>query len=70
MQEFQVLIATQSNFSMMASRLGSFDMVIYPVHSIGTYPNVEIDRVQLITKKSDWFPYEITTTLRENLGLR
>lgn len=68
MQKFDVLIATQSNFSMMASRLGNFDMVVFPVHAIGQYPNVEIDRVQLITRKNQWFPYEVNTVLRDDVG--
>lgn len=67
MQKFDVLIATQSNFSMMASRLGDFDMVIFPVHAIGEYPHSQIDRIQLISKKSKWFPYTINVILRENL---
>jgi hypothetical protein len=65
MQQFDVLIATQSNFSMMASRLKKFDMLIFPVHVSGQYPNWVLDRIQVITKKSDWFPYEINTTLKE-----
>ena len=67
MQKFDVLITTQSNLSMMASRLADFDMIISPVHAIGEYPNSQIDRIQLITRKSDWFPYEVNTILRENL---
>ncbi len=70
MQKFDVLITTQSNLSMMASRLADFDMVISPVHAVGEYPNSEVDRIQLITKKSDWFPYELNTVLRENLPNR
>ncbi len=34
MQKFDVLITTQSNFSMMASRLADFDMIISPVHAL------------------------------------
>jgi len=67
MQKFDVLISTQSNLSMMASRLKLFDMVISPVHAIGEYPNSQIDRVQVITNKSEWFPYTLNTTLREAL---
>lgn len=69
MQKFDVLIATQSNFSMMASRLGDFDMVIFPVHAIGEYPHSQIDRIQLMSKKSNWFPYELNVILRENLPI-
>lgn len=65
MQEFDVLIATQSNFSMMSSRLGDFDMVIFPVHVTGKYPNSDIDRVQLVSKKSSWFPYDVNVILKE-----
>jgi len=67
MQQFDVLIATQSNFSMMASRLANFDMVIFPVHAIGQYPHWQIDRIQVITKKSAWFPYEVNTILKDRL---
>jgi hypothetical protein len=67
MQKFDVLIATQSNFSMMAARLGSFDMIIYPVHAQGRYPQPSrIDRVQLVTTASTWFPYKINTILKDN----
>lgn len=67
MQQFDVLIATQSNFSMMASRLGSFDMIIYPIHAEGRYPEPStIDRIQLVTKPSSWFPYAINTILKDN----
>ncbi|HSX10722.1 MAG TPA: hypothetical protein VLF94_03275 [Chlamydiales bacterium] len=65
MQKFNVIIATQSNFSMMAWRFGSPDMVIFPVHLNGKYPNTEIDRVQVISRKSDWFPYEMDVILKE-----
>jgi len=67
MQKFDVLITTQSNFSMMASRLADFDMIISPVHAIGAYPHSQVDRVQLITRKSDWFPFQLNTILRETL---
>ena len=65
MQEFDALIATQSNFSMMAWRLGSFDLVIHPEHSIGSYPDTEIDRVHIISKKSEWFPFELDMILKD-----
>ncbi len=68
MQKFDVLITTQSNFSMMASRLADFDMIISPVHGVGEYPHFQIDRIQLITKKSAWFPFELNTILQENLS--
>lgn len=67
MQQFDVLIATQSNFSMMAWRLGDFDMVIYPVHILGQYPDSYIDRVQVLSKKSDWFPYDLDVILKEDI---
>ena len=67
MQKFDVLIATQSNFSFMASKLASFDMVIYPIRAKGRYPQPSrIDRIQLITRPSSWFPYAINTTLKES----
>ena len=66
MQKFDVLIATQSNFSMMASRLTSFDMVFCPVHHIGKFPKFSIDRVQVISKKSAWFPYELNVIMKED----
>jgi len=59
MQKFDVLIATQSNFSMMAAKLGKFDMVIFPIHVNGRYPSYTIDRVQIISRGSDWFPYKM-----------
>lgn len=65
MQKFDVLIATQSNFSMMASRLHAFDMVFYPVHVAGIYPNVRVDRVQIISRKSAWFPYDLNLIFKE-----
>jgi hypothetical protein len=67
MQQFDVLIATQSNFSMMAARLGSFDMVLFPVHAIGQYPHSQIDRTQVISKKTEWFPYSLNAVLKEEL---
>ena len=66
MQQFDVLIVTQSNFSMMASRIGEFDAVISPVHVRGTYPNVQVDRIKLMTKQSNWFPYNLNITIRED----
>ena len=66
MQKFNVIIATQSNFSMMASRLGNFDMIITPLHVIGKYPNYQIDRVQIVTRKSSWFPYDLNIVIRED----
>ena len=65
MQKFDVLIATQSNFSMMASRIGSFDMILTPLSIRGSYPNAQIDRVQLVSQKSDWFPYDLNLVIRE-----
>lgn len=67
MQKFDALIATQSNFSMMASRIGSFDMVIFPIHIQGKYPRTQVDRIQLISHKSSWFPYDINITVREDV---
>ena len=66
MQKFDVLIATQSNFSLMAAHMGSFDMTIIPIRAQGRYPQPSrIDRVQLITKESSWFPYTINTILKD-----
>lgn len=65
MQQFSVLVATQSNFSMMAARMGAFDMVLFPIHVQGAYPHYRIDRVQVISKKSSWFPYELNIILRD-----
>ncbi|HSX26204.1 MAG TPA: hypothetical protein VLE89_04265 [Chlamydiales bacterium] len=65
MQKFNVLIATQSNFSMMAARVGDYDMVIFPIRAIGVHPNSHIDRVQLVTRKSSWFPYQLDITLKD-----
>ena len=64
MQSFDVLIATMSNFSLMASRLGNVGMVITPVHSVGKFPNDYIDRIQLVSKKSSWFPYELNIIIK------
>ena len=65
MQQFDVLIATRSNFSMMAACLGSFDMILYPAHAEGRWPEPStIDRVQIISKASDWFPYSINQILK------
>lgn len=66
MQKFDVLIATQSNFSTMASRIGDFDLILTPICMRGVYPNAQVDRVQLISKKSDWFPYDLNLILRED----
>ncbi len=65
MQKFDVLIATQSNFSMMASRIGTPGMVIFPIRVQGTYPNAWVDRIQLISKKSEWFPYDLDITVKD-----
>src|SRR3989344_5126733 len=65
MQKFDVLIATQSNFSAMASRLRTFDMVFYPVHVTGIYPNARVDRVQVVSRKSAWFPYALNAIFKE-----
>jgi hypothetical protein len=69
MHAFDVLIATQSNFSMMSWRLGSFDMVLFPARAAGAYPNTYIDRVQVISRKSEWFPYALDLILKEDLQL-
>ncbi len=65
MQKFDVLIATQSNFSAMASRVGSLNMVFLPVHVQGVYPNARIDRTRVISKKTDWFPYEFDIIFKD-----
>lgn len=65
MQQFDVLIATQSNLSMMASRIADFDMVIFPVHVRGKYPDSDIDRVQIVSKKSEWFPFDLDVIVKE-----
>lgn len=65
MQKFDVLIATQSNFSMLAAKIGTFDMIIFPIHLRGQYPNFYIDRVQVISNNSAWFPYEMNIVLRD-----
>jgi hypothetical protein len=65
MQQFDVLIATQSHFSFVAAHAGNFDMIIVPVHSRGSYPNYYIDRVQMISKKSSWFPYDLDITIKD-----
>lgn len=65
MQKFDVLIATQSNFSMLAAKIGKFDMVLFPVHVKGQYPNLYIDRVQAVSYASEWFPYEISVVLKD-----
>ncbi|MBS0628579.1 MAG: hypothetical protein JSS09_10290, partial [Verrucomicrobia bacterium] len=65
MQKFDVLIATQSNFSMMAARLGNFDMIIFPIHVTGKYPNYRIDRVQMISRGASWFPYKLNAVFRD-----
>jgi hypothetical protein len=66
MQKFNVLIATQSNFSLMAARMSSFDMLIVPIHAQGRYPQPSrIDRIQVISNASSWFPYSINTILKE-----
>jgi hypothetical protein len=67
MQKFEVLIATQSNFSIMAARIGLPDMFIVPVHAQGVYPNSRIDRVQVTSKKSSWFPYELNLILKDTI---
>ncbi len=64
MQTFDVLIATQSNYSMMASLMGTFDMVMFPIRVHGNYPNYRINQVQVISKKSAWFPYEFNVILK------
>lgn len=65
MQQFDVLIATRSNFSMMAARLAFLDMLIYPIHAEGRYPfPSSIDRIQIITKPSAWFPFSINVILK------
>ena len=65
MQKFNVLIATQSSFSMMAARLGNFDMVILPIHVTGKYPNYKVDRVQVISFGAPWFPYKSDVIFKE-----
>ncbi len=65
MQKFDVLIATQSSYSFMAARLGTFDMIILPVHYQEKYPKSWIDCVQIMSNKSAWFPYELNTILRD-----
>lgn len=65
MQKFDVLVATQSNFSAMASRIGSLDMVFLPVHVQGVYPNARIDRTRVISKKSNWFPYQLDIIFKD-----
>lgn len=64
MQKFDVLIATQSSFSISATRLTNFDMTIFPIHCKGEYPNYYIDQVRMISKKSIWFPYDLDIILR------
>ncbi len=68
MQMFDVLIATQSNFSLLPSRIGTMDMALIPAHFEGKYPNTWIDRVQMISRKSDWFPYELNIIYKETLN--
>ncbi|MBS0620567.1 MAG: hypothetical protein JSS61_03805 [Verrucomicrobia bacterium] len=65
MQEFDVLITTRSNLSSMASHLGDFDLIITPLHASGSYPNWVIDRVRVMSKKSEWFPFDMDLILRE-----
>lgn len=65
MQKFDVLIATQSNYSMMASRLGTFDMIITPVHLCGQYPNYTVDRVQVVSSGASWFPYKFDMIFKD-----
>lgn len=65
MQKFPVLIATQSHFSMLAAYLGTFDMYIIPMHVEGKYPYYCIDRVQMVSKHSAWFPYTLDVVLRD-----
>ncbi len=72
MQKFDALISTQSSFSMMASCVGDFDMVIYPIHDCGHKPDSElacpweIDRVRVVSNKSSWFPYVLDVVLKEH----
>jgi hypothetical protein len=66
MQKFDVLIATRSNFSLMAGRLASLDMFIYPTHAKGRFPKpTRVDRIQLITRASSWFPYTLNAVLKD-----
>lgn len=67
MQQFDALIATQSNFSMMASRIGNFDVIITPIHVLGRYPDVHVDRVRLLSKRSNWFPYDLDIVIRDSV---
>ena len=65
MQKFDVLIATQSNYSMMAALIGSFDMIILPMHVDGDWPNYRVRQIQMMSRKSCWFPYELNVVLQD-----
>lgn len=68
MQKFDVLIATQSNLPMIALKRNLFDMAIYPVHYQKNNNNYWVDYVEVVTKKSEWFPYALTAGYRDYLN--
>lgn len=65
MQKFNVIIAIQSNFATMAYKLGDVDMLIMPLRVQGSYPNFRFDRIQVINKKSSWFPFDLNLICKD-----
>ena len=59
-----VLIATQSNLSYLAARMGYQELIVYPIHGVGKVPHFECDQVVVKMRPGRFFAQPLSTTCR------